>query len=363
MYTYAWYHWITFFFLYSFLGWVCESTFVSLTSRHFVNRGFLRLPLLPIYGTGAVMLLWLSLPVKDSPVMVFVVGVVGATALEFVTGWVMERLFKVRYWDYSKQPFNVKGYICLSASITWGFLALLLTEVVHQPIAEFVLGLSPKVEIPLIVVVGVLFVVDVVFSVKEALDLGRILEAMTRIKAELDELQVQSALLKGEIEKRVDELREDAAARAADARADAAVRRADAAARAADVRADVAARAADARADAAARAADARADAAVRRADAAARAADAAARKADAVARTADAKASIQQEYRRGDDALQSRLQSLSEKGRILKEKRHALAGRLNSFHKSLLRGNPSASSSRFAEALKELRDSMKDQD
>lgn len=323
MYTYAWYHWITFFFLYSFLGWVCESTFVSLTSRHFVNRGFLRLPLLPIYGTGAVMLLWLSLPVKDSPVMVFVVGVVGATALEFVTGWVMERLFKVRYWDYSKQPFNVKGYICLSASITWGFLALLLTEVVHQPIAELVLSLSPKVEIPLIVVVGVLFVVDVVFSVKEALDLGRILEAMTRIKAELDELQVQSALLKGEIEKRVDELREDAAARAADARA----------------------------------------DAAVRRADAAARAADAAARKADAAARTADAKASIQQEYRRGDDALQSRLQSLSEKGRILKEKRHALAGRLNSFHKSLLRGNPSASSSRFAEALKELRDSMKDQD
>ena len=64
MYTYAWYHWLTFFYIYCFCGWVFESTYVSLKQHHFVNRGFLRLPMLPLYGTGAVMMLWVSLPVK-----------------------------------------------------------------------------------------------------------------------------------------------------------------------------------------------------------------------------------------------------------------------------------------------------------
>lgn len=57
MYTYAWYHWLTFFYVYCFFGWIFESTYVSLKQRHFVNRGFLRLPMLPLYGTGAVMML------------------------------------------------------------------------------------------------------------------------------------------------------------------------------------------------------------------------------------------------------------------------------------------------------------------
>ena len=69
MYTYAWYHWLTFFYVYCFFGWIFESTYVSLKQRHFVNRGFLRLPMLPLYGTGAVMMLWVSLPVRNSSIV------------------------------------------------------------------------------------------------------------------------------------------------------------------------------------------------------------------------------------------------------------------------------------------------------
>ena len=78
------------------------------------------------------MMLWVSLPVKDNLFLVYVSGVVAATVLEYVTGWGMERLFKMKYWDYSNQRFNVKGYICLSSSIAWGFLTILLTEVIHR---------------------------------------------------------------------------------------------------------------------------------------------------------------------------------------------------------------------------------------
>ena len=117
MYTYAWYHWITFFYLYCFFGWIFESTYVSFKQHHFVNRGFLRLPMLPLYGSGAILLLWVSLPYQDNLILVYIAGFIAATALEYVTGAVMERLFKVRYWDYSDKKFNINGYICLGSSI------------------------------------------------------------------------------------------------------------------------------------------------------------------------------------------------------------------------------------------------------
>ena len=112
-----------------------------LKQKRFVNRGFLRLPMLPLYGSGAVMMLWVSLPFQDSLILTYISGVIGATALEYVTGYVMERLFKIRYWDYSNQPFNVHGYICLSSSIAWGFLTIFMTHLIHKPIERAVLAM------------------------------------------------------------------------------------------------------------------------------------------------------------------------------------------------------------------------------
>ena len=109
MYEYTWLQWILFFFCYCFFGWIFESSYVSLKEKRLVNRGFLRLPMLPLYGTGAVMMLFVSLPVKNNLILVYVSGVVAATLLEYVTGWGMERLFKMRYWDYSNQRFQCRG--------------------------------------------------------------------------------------------------------------------------------------------------------------------------------------------------------------------------------------------------------------
>lgn len=207
MYTYPWYHWITFFYIYCFFGWIFESTYVSLRKRRFINRGFLCLPMLPLYGTGAVMMLWVSLPVKENLSLVYLLGVSAATALEYVTGYVMERLFKIKYWDYSDQKFQLHGYICLTSSIAWGFLTILLTEVIHRPIARLVLALDPALEFSLLILISGAFLLDTVQSTKEALALGRALESMSRIKAELDELHAQTALLRAGTRMRAAELR------------------------------------------------------------------------------------------------------------------------------------------------------------
>ena len=318
MYEYGWYQWLAFFYIYCFFGWIFESTYVSVKKGHFVNRGFLRLPMLPIYGTGAVMMLWVSLPVRDSLLLVYTSGAIAATILEYVTGWGMERLFKVKYWDYSNQRFQVNGYICLSSSIAWGFLTVLLTEVLHPPIARYVLGIPLGVLLVCVGGITVLFVLDAVRSVKEALDLAKVLDAMTNMRAELDDLQVQMALLKAEMQQRAAESRDESLLRLE-------LLKSQAEARTAALREEASARTAALKDEAAARTTAA---------------AEAAAKRLDAWKNSAEERAA----------ALSRRLEEVD-------EKRQNLAGRMNFYRKGLLRGNPSASSARFAEALKELRE------
>ena len=97
-----------------------ESCYVSLKERRLVNRGFMHGPFLPLYGSGAVIVLFCTMTVQDHIVLVFLLGMAGATALEFVTGVVMESIFHVKYWDYSHQKLNLKGYICLQPRCAGG---------------------------------------------------------------------------------------------------------------------------------------------------------------------------------------------------------------------------------------------------
>lgn len=190
MYTYTWYQWLLFFFFYSFAGWIFESCYVSAKKKQFVNRGFLHAPLLPLYGSGAIVILFVSIPVRNQWYLVFFGGAVAATILEYVTGVAMEALFKVRYWDYSNQKFNFQGQICLSSTIAWGVLSVLLTEVIHKPVEKIVISKIPKVvEIPLVLIILAGFAVDTALSVAAAWKLRTILEKMTVIKEEIQSLQ------------------------------------------------------------------------------------------------------------------------------------------------------------------------------
>ncbi|MFQ8839607.1 MAG: putative ABC transporter permease [Clostridium fessum] len=134
-----------------------------------------------------------------------------ATALEYVTGAVMERLFKIRYWDYSSQPFQLHGYICLSSSIAWGFLTILMTDVIHEPIARTVLAVPPVILLICDFVISVLFTADAYESIKAALALGHTLEAMTKLKADIEELQSKIELLREEAIERSALTREETA--------------------------------------------------------------------------------------------------------------------------------------------------------
>ena len=189
MIHYKAFQWLFFFYMYCFFGWCFESAYVSAKSRKLVNRGFMRGPFLPLYGSGAIMMLVVSMPFQENIFMTYIAGVIGATTLEYVTGVAMEALFKVRYWDYSNQRFNFQGHICLSSSLAWGFLTILMTRVVHRPIEQLVFSIPVNVLFYVTAFLTVYIVADFTLSFKAALDLRDILIKMQRVKEELERMQ------------------------------------------------------------------------------------------------------------------------------------------------------------------------------
>lgn len=209
MYSYNIGQWILIFYSYCFFGWCIESAIVSIKKKKLVNRGFLRGPLLPIYGSGAVMVLIFALPVRHNVFLVFILGMIGATVLEYVTGCLMEAILKVRYWDYSNNFLNVEGHICLTSSLFWGVLSVFMIYVIHEPIEDIILNLSPILINIASLAITLGFCIDFYYSASAAYDLAKFITKMHEIRTEMDRLLVN---LKDEAEESMRELGQDAKA-------------------------------------------------------------------------------------------------------------------------------------------------------
>ena len=187
MFHYEFRQWLSFFYLYCIFGWFFESTYVSLKQHCFVNRGFLKGPWLPLYGSGAVLVLLITMPFDQHPVAVYIAGLIGATLLELVTGEAMVHLFKVRYWDYSNQHFQYKGHICLSSSIVWGFFSVMMVYVVQPQVERFVFWLNSEFVSVMTFLITVCMVYDFTGAFRKAMDLRKLLDQAEQILQELEQ--------------------------------------------------------------------------------------------------------------------------------------------------------------------------------
>ena len=174
------------FFLYAFLGWCTEVSYAALRTGRFVNRGFLNGPVCPIYGCGVVVVLAGLEPLKGNFVLLFLGSVVLTSALEWATGFVLEKLFRQRWWDYSDKPFNLGGYICLEFSVMWGFACLFVVDILH-PSIEFFIRLIPHT-------LG--WALLGLFSAAMAVDLAATVRTIAKINRQLDQIDQLARRLK-----------------------------------------------------------------------------------------------------------------------------------------------------------------------
>lgn len=221
---------LNFFLIYSFLGWVVEVAYHGVCQGVVVNRGFLNGPVCPIYGFGMLLILYVLLPISDNLLVLFLGGMLLTTAIELFGGWALEKLFHMRWWDYSKEPFNLHGYICLKFSLAWGMGVVAIVKIIHpivHNISSFILRTPLKfVLIPLMI----LFVVDIIATVATIMNLKKELRTLEHLAKEMrefsdsmteviggkahemdvrfDEGRVQAALGRAELKQQLEERRE-----------------------------------------------------------------------------------------------------------------------------------------------------------
>ncbi len=204
--------WAWFFMFYCIFGWCFESTYCSLKSMRLMNRGFCHGPWLPIYGAGGTLFLIFAWPYRANLLTTFLMGMLVGTGLELITGPLMYHIFHMKWWDYSQNPLNFRGYICLGASLGWGAMALFFVHFLHPRVAELTVNWTPIGYIVVVTMLYTLFVEDVIFSVLGALDIRKRLETLAANSEEIQQLKLSIS----EAREHLEDLQETARANASE---------------------------------------------------------------------------------------------------------------------------------------------------
>jgi uncharacterized membrane protein len=173
------------FFIYSFIGWIYESCYVSILNRKWVNRGFLNGPIIPLYGAGASIIYITFWHYRDDFLFVFFGGMLLATMLEYITSLIMEILLHAKWWDYCDKKFNLNGRICLSASLLWGALSICMIEFLQPIVNRWIAHLPRITAIYFGYFIFAIFAGDFAVTVVNTLQLDKMLGELQRLRMEI----------------------------------------------------------------------------------------------------------------------------------------------------------------------------------
>ena len=202
---------VLYFTIYSFLGWMCESTYCSIGQKKLVNRGFLNGPFCPIYGFGALLVISILSPFVNNIPVLFIASIIVTSTLEYITSYVLEKIFHMSWWDYSTYKYNINGRVCLQNSLMFGLLSLFVMLVIHPAINDFVASINTKVAFALSVLFATYFIVDTIITAGTILHLNERLEKLHELHEDLLEkrkkhLEVVKGHLQASLANQIEEL-------------------------------------------------------------------------------------------------------------------------------------------------------------
>ena len=227
MFEYTVLDYIFYFFFYSFIGWFFESCYCSIRPKKWINRGFLRGPICPIYGTGGLVMMICLLPLRHiteslylNELLIFVAGAILCDVVEFMTSYIMEKLFNARWWDYSNKRFNIQGRICLTHTFYWGTCSCLFVFILEPIMNLYLVGqVSESSRNILTYIFLTVFAFDLLDTVINALGIRSISSTFMKLSEEISEFAIQvystvggkseneSEAMKKELKEKFDELR------------------------------------------------------------------------------------------------------------------------------------------------------------
>lgn len=169
------------FIIYAFIGWCTEVSYAALDRGIFVNRGFLNGPYCPIYGIGVLTVVVVLTPLKENLLILYIGSFILTTIIEFLTGFILEKVFHNKWWDYSDKPYNLMGYICLKFSIYWGFACTFIMLIIHPIVYTFIIHIPKTLGIVLLCIILSVFIVDMCVTVATILQFNKKLQRINEI--------------------------------------------------------------------------------------------------------------------------------------------------------------------------------------
>ena len=192
---------LTYFIIYSFLGWIMESVVRSISEKKIINTGFLKGPVCPIYGIGAIIMLIFLERYQNKSILLFFIAVIVLTAWEYLVGVLLEKIFHTKYWDYSNHKVNFQGRICLTNSIYWGILGVVFLKYIHPFILNLLLLVDHKLLTYVLSIISLVFIVDMITTVMKVKNISATLEKIENINKEIrDKLKEIRAINKAKEE-------------------------------------------------------------------------------------------------------------------------------------------------------------------
>ena len=176
------------FIIYAFIGWCTEVSYAALDTGKFVNRGFLNGPYCPIYGCGVVIVVAILTPLKENLLILFAGSFLLTSVLEYITGYILEKVFHNKWWDYSDKPFNIKGYVCLKFSIYWGLACTFIMDIIHPIIYAAIRFIPFVLGVVLLSVIMCVFAADCIITVTTILKFNKRLKIMDEMAASIHRL-------------------------------------------------------------------------------------------------------------------------------------------------------------------------------
>ena len=176
------------FIIYAFIGWCTEVSYAALDTGKFVNRGFLNGPYCPIYGCGVVIVVAILTPLKENLLILFAGSFLLTSVLEYITGYILEKVFHNKWWDYSDKPFNIKGYVCLKFSIYWGLACTFIMDIIHPIIYAAIRFIPFVLGVVLLSIIMCVFAADCIITVTTILKFNKRLKIMDEMAASIHRL-------------------------------------------------------------------------------------------------------------------------------------------------------------------------------
>ena len=178
---------LMYFIIYSVLGWIMESIIRSVIERKIINTGFLRGPVCPIYGIGAIIMLLFLERFQDNIIALFFIAIVVLTTWEYLVGVLLEKMFNTKYWDYSHQKFNFQGRICLTNSLFWGVLGVVFVKYIHPFVESLISRVDMNLLYYIIGIISLVMIVDFITTLVKVKNIKLTLEKADKINKEIKE--------------------------------------------------------------------------------------------------------------------------------------------------------------------------------